>query len=198
MLPSDPTSRKSVKEGRSDKDLRKKFLAIISPVTPAKLCCCVLILVALNAVTLSALLAVRSRKTDLHVLYVTCPEGWIGFGSKCFYFSEDSESWTLSQISCTSLEAVLAQFETEEELNFLKRYKGPSDHWIGLSRESPHHAWKWTDDSKYNASFIITGDGERGYLNHLGISSARSYTDRKWICSKQITVCMSLNSSRHF
>ena len=40
-----------------DKDLRKKFLAIISPVTPAKLCCCILILVALNAVTLSALLA---------------------------------------------------------------------------------------------------------------------------------------------
>ena len=43
-----------------DKDLRKKFLAIISPVTPAKLCCCVLIifiLVALNAATLSALLA---------------------------------------------------------------------------------------------------------------------------------------------
>ena len=35
--------------------------------------------------------------------------------------------------------------------------------------------------------FIITGDGERGYLNDLGVSSARSYTDRKWICSKQIT-----------
>ena len=66
--------------------------------------------------TVSVQLLVRSRKTDLHVLYVTCPEGWIGFGSKCFYFSEDSESWTLSQISCTSLEAVLAQFETEEEL----------------------------------------------------------------------------------
>ena len=42
------------------KDLQKKCLAIISPVTPAKLCSCILIifiLVALNVVTLSALVA---------------------------------------------------------------------------------------------------------------------------------------------
>ncbi|KAI4576305.1 hypothetical protein MJT46_002140 [Ovis ammon polii x Ovis aries] len=152
---------------REGKDLRKKCLAIISPVTPAKLCSCILIifiLLALNVVMLSALVA-------------------------------ESKNWTFSQTSCTKMEAVLAQFEMEEELNFLKRYKGPSDHWIGLSRESSHHAWKWTDNSKCNASFVITGDGERGYLNDLGVSSARSYTDRKWICSKQI---MSLNSSRPY
>ena len=42
------------------KDLPKKCLAITSSVTPAKLCCCILIifiLVALNVATLSALLA---------------------------------------------------------------------------------------------------------------------------------------------
>uniref|UniRef100_A0A4W2FN31 C-type lectin domain family 2 member H-like n=1 Tax=Bos indicus x Bos taurus TaxID=30522 RepID=A0A4W2FN31_BOBOX len=190
ILETDSTYRVNMEQWKSDKDLRKKCLAIISPVTPAKFCCCILIifiLVALYLVTLSALLAVRSRETDLLILYVSCPKGWIGFGSKCFYFSEDSKNWTFSQTSCTSVGAVLAQFETEEELNFLRRYKGIFDHWIGLSRESSHHAWKWTDNSKYNASFIITGDGERGYLNDLGISSARSYTDRKWICSKQIT-----------
>ena len=44
----------------TDKDLRKICLAIISPVTPTKLCCCILIifiLVALNVVTFSTLLA---------------------------------------------------------------------------------------------------------------------------------------------
>ena len=65
---------------------------------------------------MSVQLLARSRKPDLKVLYVTCPEGWIGFGSKCFYFSEESKNWTFSQTSCTSLGAVLAQFETEEEL----------------------------------------------------------------------------------
>ena len=74
--------------------------------------------------TVSVQLLVRSRETDLQVVYVTCPKGWIGFGNKCFYFSEESENWTLSQISCTLLEAVLAQFETEEELvrNIFRSY----------------------------------------------------------------------------
>ena len=66
--------------------------------------------------TVSVQLLVRSRATDVQILLATCPKGWIGFGSKCFYFSEDSKNWTFSQTSCTSLGAVLAQFETEEEL----------------------------------------------------------------------------------
>ena len=70
----------------------------------------------LTCFTVSVQLLVRSRKPDSHVLYVTCPKGWIGFGYKCFYFSEDSMNWTFSQTFCTSLGAVLVQFETEEEL----------------------------------------------------------------------------------
>ena len=66
--------------------------------------------------TMSVQLLVRSRKPDSHILYVPCPKGWIGFGRKCFYFSEDSKNWTFSQTFCTSREAALAQFETEEEL----------------------------------------------------------------------------------
>ncbi|XP_055250309.1 C-type lectin domain family 2 member D11-like isoform X3 [Moschus berezovskii] len=193
ILETDLTYRENLEMWRSGKDLRKKCLAITSPVTPAKLYCCIVIifiLVALIVALLSILVAVRSRETDSQVLYVTCPKGWIGFGCKCFYFSEDSKNWTFSQRSCTSLEAVLAQFETEEELNFLKRYKGPSDHWIGLSRESSQHAWKWTDNSKYNASFVITGVGECAYLNDIGVSSARVYGNRKWICSKTNKSCV--------
>uniref|UniRef100_A0AC11DY16 Uncharacterized protein n=1 Tax=Ovis aries TaxID=9940 RepID=A0AC11DY16_SHEEP len=173
---------------RGGKDLRKKCPAIGSPVTPAKLCCCILIifiLVALNVVTLSTLVAVRSRATDLQVLLAACPEGWIGFGSKCFYFSEDSENWTFSQTSCTSVGAVLAQFETEEELNFLQRYKGPFDHWIGLIGEPSHHAWKWTDNSKLDASFVVRGNGEYAFLNNFGITaSINRAIQRRWICSK--------------
>ena len=37
--------------------------------------------------------------------------------------------------------------------------------------------------------FAITGDATCGYLNDLGVSSARSYTDRKWICSKKTSPC---------
>ncbi|KAK2498953.1 hypothetical protein MC885_001572 [Smutsia gigantea] len=102
-------------------------------------------------------------------MYATCPQTWIGFGNKCFYFSEETRNWTFSQTFCASLEAHLVQFETVEEL---------------ASRESSHHIWKWTDNTEYHVWFVIKGGGECAYLNDNGVSSVRIYTDRKWICSK--------------
>ncbi|KAK7799784.1 hypothetical protein U0070_002908, partial [Myodes glareolus] len=116
--------------------------------------------------------------------YATCPKEWIGFGSKCFYFSEDMRNWTFSQTSCVALKAHLAKFESPEKLNFMKRYKGPSDHWIGLRRKSSHHPWRWTDNTEYNSSVLTRGEGECAYLSDRGISSARNYAPKKWICSK--------------
>ncbi|XP_024588952.1 C-type lectin domain family 2 member D [Neophocaena asiaeorientalis asiaeorientalis] len=199
ILQTEPTSRESMEEGRSGKDLQRKCLPITSPLNLLK-CCIIIIMVLVTIVmVLSTFLSVRNTKPVSYVLYVTCPKGWIGFGNKCFYFSEDTRNWTSSQTFCTSLEAVLGQFETEEELNFLKRYKGPSDHWIGLRRESSHHVWKWTDSTEYNASFVIKGVGECAYLNDIGLSSARSYTDRNWICIKtNNNVTMELNTLRIF
>uniref|UniRef100_A0A8C0ZRM9 C-type lectin domain-containing protein n=1 Tax=Castor canadensis TaxID=51338 RepID=A0A8C0ZRM9_CASCN len=120
-------------------------------------------------------------------MYPSYPGNWVGLGNKCFYFSEDTSNWTFSQTFCASLEASLAQFASMEELvrnKFLLRYKGSSDHWVGLNRESPHHTWKWADNNEYNASFTIRGSGECAYLIENGISSAGIYKKMKWICSK--------------
>lgn len=38
--------------------------------------------------------------------------------------------------------------------NFLSRYKGSFDYWIGLHRESSEHPWKWTDNTQYNYSYV--------------------------------------------
>ncbi|XP_067551770.1 C-type lectin domain family 2 member D11-like [Pseudorca crassidens] len=199
ILQTEPTSRESMEEGRSGKDLQRKRLLITSPLILLYSCIIIIIVLTTVVMVLSIFLSVRNTKTVSHVLYVTCPKEWIGFGNKCFYFSEDTRNWTFSQTFCTSLEAGLGQFETEEELNFLKRYKGPSDHWIGLRRESSLHVWKWTDSTEYNASFVIKGVGECAYLNDIGLSSARSYTDRNWICSKtNNNVTVELNTLRTF
>ncbi|XP_070320140.1 uncharacterized protein [Odocoileus virginianus] len=56
ILETDPTCRVNEKAWRSGKDFQKKCLAIISPVTPAKIYCCIVIifvLIALNVVLLS-------------------------------------------------------------------------------------------------------------------------------------------------
>ncbi|XP_075863969.1 C-type lectin domain family 2 member H-like [Microcebus murinus] len=171
------------------KGLQRKCLQIMSPITDIKLYCChfIIAVLTISVVALSIVLSVREEKVPLeHSVCAACPESWIGFGSKCFYFSEDTRNWTFSQTFCASLEAHLAHFETPEELNFLRRYKGPSEHWIGLCRESAHHIWKWTDNTEYDTSFAIRGVGECAYLNDNGISSARNYEDRKWICSKPV------------
>nr|XP_044611585.1 C-type lectin domain family 2 member E-like isoform X5 [Equus asinus] len=155
VLQTDLISRDGMEDAESGKTLQRKCAAIIAPVTLAKIYCCFSLIAVLTA--------------SVIVLSILLA---------------DARNWTFSQAFCVSLEADLVQFETLEELNFLKRYKGPSDHWIGLSRESSYHIWKWTDDSEYNASYVIKGVGECAYLNDNGISSARTYTDRKWICSK--------------
>ncbi|XP_058138763.1 C-type lectin domain family 2 member D11-like isoform X2 [Dasypus novemcinctus] len=149
--------RDDMERGRSGKNWQRKCLAFIAPITVHKVFCGFVTIFVLAAViiALSVALAVLGRRAELILrllVPVTCPQRWIGYGFKCFYFSDDTRNWTFSETFCASMGAHLAQFETPEELNFLKRYKGPADHWIGLSRESLYHIWKWTDGTEYNSS----------------------------------------------
>ncbi|XP_028737339.1 C-type lectin domain family 2 member H-like [Peromyscus leucopus] len=173
-------------EEETGKKLQVQCLRILSPESPVKLYCCYAVIAILTAavIALSVALSERPVNKTCGPCHTTCPRDWIGFGSKCFYFSEDVRSWTFSQTSCMAQEAHLARFDSLEELNFLKRHKGDSDHWIDLYRESPEHSWRWTNNTEYNNLVPIRGEGECVYLSDNGISSGRSYTYRKWICSK--------------
>ncbi|XP_034501120.1 C-type mannose receptor 2-like isoform X3 [Ailuropoda melanoleuca] len=92
----------------------------------------------------------KLHKISSECLEAACPESWIGFQRKCFYFSEDIKNWTFSQRFCDSHGADLVQVETTQELNFLLRYKGPYDHWIGLSREQGQ-PWKWINGTEWTS-----------------------------------------------
>ncbi|XP_057643665.1 C-type lectin domain family 2 member E-like [Chionomys nivalis] len=139
------------------KKLQEKCLRLGSPVSPAGLYCCYAVITILTAVVIA--LSIALSLSDL--------------GNQTF-----------SQNYCIALKAQLARFDNQEELSFLKRYKGPSDHWIGLHRESSHHPWMWTDNTEYNNSFPTRGEGPHAYLSDRGISSGRNYIRRRWICSK--------------
>ncbi|XP_064140714.1 C-type lectin domain family 2 member D isoform X3 [Loxodonta africana] len=137
-----------------EKSGRRRWQTSTFPVTFAQILCCLLIIFLTSTVfALSVIIAGRKQENVLEFsMCAACPETWIGFRGKCYYFSEETRNWTFSQTFCASVEASLAQFEIPEELIFLKRYKGPSDHWIGLSRESFLHTWKWTDGTENNNS----------------------------------------------
>ncbi|XP_039770359.1 C-type lectin domain family 2 member D-like isoform X2 [Ornithorhynchus anatinus] len=125
----------------------------------------------------------RAKRLPELPIPAPCPGDWLGFQEKCYYFSNDTRNWTSSQNFCTSHAAGLAVIDTQKEMDLLMRYKGPADHWIGLNRESGHD-WKWTSGIKFTEWFEVKGKGECAYLNDNRVSSARSYTDRRWICSK--------------
>ncbi|XP_052577542.1 C-type lectin domain family 2 member E-like [Peromyscus californicus insignis] len=170
------------------KKLQGKYLRIVSSVSPAKLYGCYAVIAVLTAavIALTVTLSEKEKKERVSIknICAVCPKDWIGFRSKCFYFSEDMRNWTFSQTFCMAQEAHLAQFDSLDELNFLMRYKGDSAHWIGLHRESTQHPWRWTDNTEYNNLVPIRGEGERAYLSDRGISNGRDRTPRKWICSK--------------
>ncbi|XP_069890058.1 C-type lectin domain family 2 member H-like [Dipodomys merriami] len=189
MLQRDFSSTENTESRKTVKALPGKCLGSLSPITPSKFHCSVLI----NAVLLATVLGLVALLMAVHPtesripetrLISSCQKDWIGFGNKCYHFSDDVRNWTSSQDFCTSFGANLVNFDSKEELNFLERHRDSYDRWIGLRRESPQHSWKWTDNTEFSNLTEVRGAGECAYLNAVGISSGRFYTERKWICSK--------------
>ncbi|XP_049649015.1 C-type lectin domain family 2 member B-like isoform X1 [Accipiter gentilis] len=112
-----------------------------------------------------------------------CPDTWLGFQGKCYYFSEAESNWTTSQESCKALGASLALINTMDELTFIKRYKGEANHWFGLRKEKDD-SWWWTNGTAFNNWFEVRGGGACAYLNHERISSSLCHTKKNWLCSR--------------
>ncbi|XP_042698572.2 C-type lectin domain family 2 member B-like isoform X1 [Chrysemys picta bellii] len=113
-----------------------------------------------------------------------CPDGWVGYLGKCYYFSEAEGNWTFSQSNCSSFGASLAVIDTLPEKAFMLRYKGLSEHWIGLRREEGE-PWKWVNGAEFNNLFEIRAHGNCAYLNDKAVGSSWCHTLRNWICAQR-------------
>uniref|UniRef100_A0A8C8SAD1 C-type lectin domain-containing protein n=1 Tax=Pelusios castaneus TaxID=367368 RepID=A0A8C8SAD1_9SAUR len=100
----------------------------------------------LNHVTFS--FSVPSKHSSA-ALPCMCPDSWVGYGRKCYYFSEAEGNWTYSQSNCSSLGASLAIVNTRKDLAFMMRHKGKPHRWIGLRKEL-RQPWKWTNGTEFN------------------------------------------------
>ncbi|POI19121.1 hypothetical protein CIB84_017135, partial [Bambusicola thoracicus] len=45
-----------------------------------------------------------------------CPNAWLGFQGKCYYFSDTESAWNSSREHCHRLGASLATIDTKEEM----------------------------------------------------------------------------------
>ncbi|XP_073451677.1 C-type lectin domain family 2 member B-like isoform X2 [Aquarana catesbeiana] len=151
----------------------------------------ILAFVLINIVLFAALWTVRSaRVSGKHdacpevIFEAPCEDDWIWYRKKCYYFSKQYQEWQNSQDFCVSHNASLAFIDSQEELEFLQRFKGSSDHWIGLKREDNGGPWMWTNGSVFNDTLHIDGVSPCVFLNRERVSSAACYSDRYWICNK--------------
>nr|XP_038043901.1 C-type lectin domain family 2 member B-like isoform X2 [Anas platyrhynchos] len=142
------------------------------------------VLIVLVLVLLVALVVVRLQSCSSHPqLSHMCPATWIGFLSKCYYFSENRSDWNTSLEKCKALEASLTSIDSQEELDFINRYKGQANHWFGLHEEGDGQR-RWTNGTAFNSWFEVQAGGNCAYLNQEKISSAFCHTEKYWICSK--------------
>ncbi|CAI5767982.1 C-type lectin domain-containing protein [Podarcis lilfordi] len=90
------------------------------------------------------------------VLGPACPDGWVGYEGKCYFFSEEERNWTSAQSFCISQGSSLAKIQSELEMVFMLRFKGEAEHWIGL-RKDFNDTWIWADGSEYCNTLVVKG-----------------------------------------
>ncbi|XP_073541019.1 C-type lectin domain family 2 member A-like isoform X2 [Phyllobates terribilis] len=123
--------------------------------------------------------------------FAPCVDDWIWYRGKCYYFSTERDTWNNSEEFCNSHKSSLAIIENKEEKDFLFRFKGLDNHWIGMRRTDDNMAWTWTNGESYNEKlFRITrrsensGNVEYVFLDRANVRSQDGIIRQKWICSK--------------
>ncbi|KAI1885771.1 hypothetical protein AGOR_G00207230 [Albula goreensis] len=87
-----------------------------------------------------------------------CPDSWLHFEDKCYYFSSDKMDWEKSKESCEAMGshlAILHSHAQHEALEKAARSKGTFDYhyWIGLTDRHTEGEWKWVDNTPVNNTY---------------------------------------------
>ncbi|KAI5212640.1 C-Type Lectin Domain Family 17, Member A [Manis pentadactyla] len=85
---------------------------------------------------------------------ITCPEGWLSFEGKCYYFSQSPKSWYEARMFCQENYSHLVIISSFAEQNFVAKAHGsPRVYWLGLSDINREGDWRWLDGSPVTLSF---------------------------------------------
>ncbi|KAI4904993.1 hypothetical protein NFI96_017073, partial [Prochilodus magdalenae] len=80
-----------------------------------------------------------------------CPDDWVFYGRKCYFFSKDTLNWTQSRDNCISMGGHLTIINNKEEQEFLRiqltSNKETTAFWIGLTDLQTENQWLWVDNS---------------------------------------------------
>ncbi|XP_015443777.1 C-type lectin domain family 2 member L [Pteropus alecto] len=111
-----------------------------------------------------------------------CPEDWLLYGRKCYFFSEEPRDWNTGRQHCHSHEAALAVIQSQKELEFMFKFTR-REPWIGLRRVGDEFHWVNGDPFDPD-TFPIAGLGECVFVEPTRLVSTECLMTRPWVCSK--------------
>ncbi|XP_025147414.3 C-type lectin domain family 2 member L isoform X2 [Bubalus bubalis] len=111
-----------------------------------------------------------------------CPEDWLLYGRKCYFFSEEPRDWNTGRQFCHSHEAALAVIQSQKELEFMFKFTR-REPWIGLRRVGDEFHWVNGDPFDPD-TFPIAGPGECVFVEPTRLVSTDCLMTRPWVCSK--------------
>ncbi|XP_049645423.1 low affinity immunoglobulin epsilon Fc receptor [Suncus etruscus] len=82
----------------------------------------------------------------------TCPQDWVNFQRKCYYFGRGSKRWLESWKACQQLNGKLVSIHSQEEQDFLTNHTSKLESWIGLRDLELEGEFIWIDQEPLNYS----------------------------------------------
>ncbi|XP_042638610.1 low affinity immunoglobulin epsilon Fc receptor [Orycteropus afer afer] len=127
----------------------------------------------------------------------TCPEKWINFQRKCYYFGEGAQMWIQAKYACNDLHAQLVSIHSPEEQDFLSRH-AKKDSWTGLQDLDVEGEFIWLDGSPVDYSNWRPGEPNNqdpGENCMMMVGSSGQWNDafcrsqlEGWVC-QQLATC---------
>ncbi|XP_043322403.1 low affinity immunoglobulin epsilon Fc receptor isoform X1 [Cervus canadensis] len=126
----------------------------------------------------------------------TCPEAWIYFQKKCYYFGEGSKKWLEARYTCENLHGRLVSIHSPEEQDFLTKRANWRGSWIGLRDLDIEGEFIWMDNQPLDYSNWQPGEPNDAGLgeNCVMMLSSGKWNDafcgsklHGWVCDRLAT-----------
>ncbi|KAB0388402.1 hypothetical protein FD755_003358 [Muntiacus reevesi] len=116
---------------------------------------------------------------------VTCPEGWLPFQGKCYYFSPSTKTWDEARTFCQENYSHLVIISNSAEQDFVAKAHGsPRVYWLGLNDINVEGDWRWLDGSPVTLSFWDPQEPNNLYNNENCASMNKGGTWNDLSCDK--------------
>ncbi|XP_040846171.1 C-type lectin domain family 17, member A [Ochotona curzoniae] len=126
---------------------------------------------------------------------VACPEGWLPFDGKCYYFSPNTKTWDGALVFCQENFAHLVIINSKAEQEFVSKVDdSPRVYWLGLSDRKQEGDWRWLDGSPLTISFWGLDEPNNSHgedcasMNRDGSwNDISCFKNTYWICERKCT-----------